>query len=137
MNIEEFRSFCLSLPGVCEKMPFDKAASDYDRNLMVFTVGEKWFCLVNIEVFDFCTLKLDPERARELQNAQPGIRPGWHMNKRHWISADLNGDVPDSMIRDLLRASHACTLASLPRKIRTALETAPRQEELPSSSGRE
>lgn len=33
MNIEEFREWCLSFEGVREKMPFDKATSEYDRNL--------------------------------------------------------------------------------------------------------
>ena len=57
MNIEEFRNHCLSLKGVTEKMPFEKANNDYDRNLLVFSIGDKWFCFVNIEMFDFCNLK--------------------------------------------------------------------------------
>ena len=61
MNIEDFRAYCLSLKGVTEKMPFGKAASEYDRNLLVFSVLDKWFCFVNVDVFDFCDLKCDPE----------------------------------------------------------------------------
>ena len=34
MNIEDFRSYCLSLKGATEKMPFVKAASDYGRSLI-------------------------------------------------------------------------------------------------------
>ena len=41
MNIEDFRTYCLSLKGVTEKMPFGKAASEYDRNLLVFSVLDK------------------------------------------------------------------------------------------------
>ena len=56
MNIEEFRTYCLSFPGACDKMPFDKAASEYDRELLVFCVRDKWFCFVHIREFDFCCL---------------------------------------------------------------------------------
>lgn len=41
MNIEDFRTYCLSFKGAYEKMPFEKAASAYDRNLLVFCVAEK------------------------------------------------------------------------------------------------
>ena len=67
MNIEDFRTYCLSFKGVTEKMPFDKAASAYDRNLLVFSVSDKWFCFVNITVFDFCDIKCDPELAATIR----------------------------------------------------------------------
>lgn len=66
MNIEDFRAYCLSFKGVHEKMPFEKATSDYDRNLLVFYVVEKWFCFVNIDVFDFCNIKCDPQQIEDL-----------------------------------------------------------------------
>ena len=57
MNIEDFRTYCLSFKGVHDKMPFGKATSEYDRNLLVFYVLDKWFCFVNIDTFDFCNIK--------------------------------------------------------------------------------
>ena len=54
MNVEEFREYCLSLKGVEEKMPFVNVADRYSRDVLCFYVGDKWFCFVNIEVFDFC-----------------------------------------------------------------------------------
>ena len=86
MNIEEFRTYCLSFPGACDKMPFDKAASEYDRELLVFCVRDKWFCFVHIREFDFCCLKCDPDEAIDLRDRYEGIEPGYHMNKRHWIN---------------------------------------------------
>lgn len=53
MNIEEFREYCLSLNGVYEKMPFTNVPDKYSRDVLCFYVGSKWFCFVNIEVFDF------------------------------------------------------------------------------------
>lgn len=60
MNIEEFREYCLSLKGVYEKMPFSNVVDKYSRDVLCFYVGDKWFCFVNIEVFDFCCIKCDP-----------------------------------------------------------------------------
>lgn len=46
MNVEEFREYCLSLPGVSEKMPFPNVADRYSRDVLCFYVGDKWFCFV-------------------------------------------------------------------------------------------
>ena len=59
MNIEKFREYCLSLNGVYEKMPFTNVPDKYSRDVLCFYVGSKWFCFVNIEVFDFCCIKCD------------------------------------------------------------------------------
>lgn len=78
MNIEDFRTYCLSFKGVSEKMPFGKASTEYDRNLLVFSVCDKWFCFVNVDVFDFCNVKCRPEQSEELQERYEGMRPGSH-----------------------------------------------------------
>ena len=121
MNIEDFRTYCLSFKGVSEKMPFGKASTEYDRNLLVFSVCE-WFCFVNVDVFDFCKVICRPEQSEELQERYEGMRPGYHMNKRHWLSFCFNRDVPDSLIRSLVRQSYDLVVASLTRKQREALE---------------
>ena len=122
MNIEDFRTYCLSFKGVYEKMPFEKATSDYDRNLLVFYVLDKWFCFVNIDVFDFCNIKCDPERITELQDTYEGIKPAYHMNKKHWISVYFGQDVPDRMIKDLVKQSYDMVVASLSKKEKEALQ---------------
>lgn len=116
MNIEDFRDYCLSLPGVHEKMPFVKAASEYDRGILVFYIFDKWFCFVNIDVFDFCNIKCDPESIDDLRDRYDGVRPGYHMNKRHWISVFFDSDVPDDTVRDLVRRSYDLVVASLTRR---------------------
>ncbi len=103
-------------------MPFDKVTSEYDRNLLVFCVLDKWFCFVNVDVFDFCNIKCNPEQIEELQERYEGIRPGYHMNKKHWISVCFNQDVPDSKIRELVRESYDIVVASLTKKQRQELE---------------
>ena len=116
MNIEEFRNYCLSLKGVTEKMPFTKANNDYDRNLLVFSIGDKWFSFVNMEVFDFCNLKSDPDTSAKLQTIYNAVRPGYHMNHHHWISVYFNQDVPDERILSLVSDAYHRVLASLPKR---------------------
>lgn len=122
MNIEDFRKYCLSFRGVHEKMPFDKATSEYDRNLLVFCVADKWFCFVNIDVFDFCNLKCRPEQTEDLRDKYEGIRPGYHMNKRHWVSVYFDSDVLDETIKELVKQSYDIVVASLSKKEKEALQ---------------
>lgn len=116
MNIEDFRTYCLSFKGAHDKMPFEKAASGYDRNLLVFYVVDKWFCFVNIDVFDFCNIKCTPGEVEELQGRYKGITPGYHMNKKHWISVYFNKDVSDSMIKKLVKQSYDIVVSSLSKR---------------------
>ena len=121
MNIEDFRTYCLSFKGAHDKMPFHKATSKYDRDLLVFCVLDKWFCFVNIDTLDFCNLKCAPDRIEELEERYEGIRPGYHMNKKHWISVGFNQDIPDSMIKQLVKQSYDIVVASLTKKQQAAL----------------
>lgn len=122
MNIEDFRTYCLSLKGVHDKMPFEKAASEYDRNLLVFYVMDKWFCFVNVDVFDFCNIKCPTEQIEELQDRYEGITPGYHMNKKHWISVHFQKDVSDKTIKELVKQSYDMVTASLSKKEKEALQ---------------
>ena len=121
MNVEEFREYCLSLKGVEEKMPFVNVADRYSRDVLCFYVGDKWFCFVNVEVFDFCCIKCDPVEAGELQACYMGVKPGWHMNKMHWISVYFNRDVSDEMVRKLVKKSYDMVVKRLNRKERERL----------------
>lgn len=116
MNIEDFRAYCLSLKGVYDKMPFEKATSEYDKNILVFYVVNKWFCFVNIDAFDFCNIKCSPEQVEALQEKYEGIKPGYHMNKKFWISVYFDIDVPDKTIKELVKHSYDIVVASLSKK---------------------
>ncbi|MDD6209933.1 MAG: MmcQ/YjbR family DNA-binding protein [Bacteroidales bacterium] len=116
MDVEEFREYCLSLNGVYEKMPFLNVSDKYSRDVLCFYVGSKWFCYVNIEVFDRCCLKSTPEDAIVLRERYVGVQPAWHMNKRMWNDVYFNGDVPDSKIRELVKRSYDIVFQSLSKK---------------------
>ena len=106
MNIEEVRSCCLSYRGAIESFPFD------DTTLVV-KVGGKIFILVNLEGDRSINLKCDPDKAIELRESYPAIIPGYHMNKKHWNTINLDGSIPAKQIfswidhsYELIRVKH-------------------------------
>ena len=121
MNVEEFRTYCLSFAGTHDDFPFGKSSSDYDRDILVFYVLDKWFCVVNAVAWDVCNLRCAPERIPELRERYEGIGPGWHMNKKHWISVRFDSDVPGELLKELVRQSYELATAHLTKKQRAEL----------------
>ncbi|MBI1317100.1 MmcQ/YjbR family DNA-binding protein [bacterium] len=98
MDLESFREAVLRLPNVSEETPFGP-------DVLVFKVGGKMFALLGLDNPEpYTNLKCDPDRAEELRIDHPGIRPGYHMSKKHWNSVDL--DVGDALLLELLHHSY-------------------------------
>lgn len=72
--------------------------------------------------WDFFNLKADPEYSEELRSIYRDIFPGYHMNKKHWISVRFSGDVPDRLQRQLILHSYQQVYRKLPLKLRKAME---------------
>lgn len=66
-------------------------------------------------------LKCDPEFAITLREDNASILPGYHMNKRHWNTAVLDGGVAKAELLDLIRHSYALIVKKLTRKKRNEL----------------
>ena len=47
---------------------------------------------------------------------QPGILPGYHMNKEHWLTILLDGSAENELIRELLEISYSLTKEKKKRK---------------------
>jgi predicted DNA-binding protein (MmcQ/YjbR family) len=114
MNRDQVLELCLGLPGAEETYPFGDGVA-------VCKVGGKMFALVNLDDDPVVNLKCDPARALELRAAYPGIGPGYHQNKRHWNSVDLDGSVEDEVVRSLVEDSYDLVVAGLPRAARMQL----------------
>jgi len=114
MNIEDFRNYCISKKHVSENFPFDKQT-------LVFKVAGKMFALCDIDDFVSINLKCDPELAIELREKHKGVTPGFHMNKKHWNTVSVLGDIPDSLLRNWIDHSYLLAIKSLPLKIQKNL----------------
>lgn len=115
MNIEEIRDYALSLPHTSERCPFGP-------DTLTMEVGGRIFVLMALDgEWDFYNLKVDPDYSVELRERYSGIRPAYHMNKRHWISVDYYGDVPDELQQSLIAHSYKLVVSRLPRRVRLSL----------------
>lgn len=115
-NIEDFRNYCLTFKGVKERFPFDKTT-------LVFSVMNKMFCLVDIDNFEFCNLKCDPNEAEDLRAHYKGIKAGYHMSKAHWNSVYFNSDVPSDLIKEMVTNSYNLVVKSLKKTDKALLES--------------
>lgn len=109
MNIEAFYEFCRSKEGATEDFPFDEET-------LVFKVKGKMFALTDVDTFQSINLKCDPVRAIELRSLYEEIKPGYHMNKKHWNTIDMNGSLDDKLIVELIQHSYELVVAKLPKK---------------------
>lgn len=111
MNIEELREYCLTKKGVTESFPFDETT-------LVFKVAGKMFCLTDL-VDDFAVaLKNDPEKNMELREKFPAVKPGYHMNKQHWNTVQVDGTISDELLKQLVDESYQLIVQKLPKKTR-------------------
>lgn len=112
MTPDALVAFCLSLPQAIETFPFGEETSVFK------TSGNgKIFALTALAGEPLTvTLKCDPEESRALREEFPEqITPGYHLNKKHWITIVLGGDVEDELVEQLLRDSHALVRPKVPR----------------------
>ncbi|HEX8016924.1 MAG TPA: MmcQ/YjbR family DNA-binding protein [Flavobacterium sp.] len=116
MDIETFRSFCLSLPDTHEQMPF-KGFFRESRSILVFYIGKKMFCLFDIDRFDACTIKCDSDKISELKDQYTAVGPPFNLSPKYWISVKFNDDLPDPELFKLIEESYALVKKSLPKKV--------------------
>ncbi|MBM3451996.1 MAG: MmcQ/YjbR family DNA-binding protein [Bacteroidetes bacterium] len=112
MNIEDLYSLCASKPYVNEDFPFD------DQTL-VFKIGGKIFLLVDINNPISISVKCSPERSIELRERFEGIQPGYHMNKKHWITISLRAEIPQEILVECINNSYELVIKSLTKKMQT------------------
>ena len=66
-------------------------------------------------------LKVEPELGRSLIHDHPAVTSGYHMDKRHWFTVQLDGSVPEDMLASLVEDSYDLVVSGLSRKARTML----------------
>jgi predicted DNA-binding protein (MmcQ/YjbR family) len=116
MNIEQFQEYCLSFPGVTEEFPFGEET-------LVYKVMGKVFALTSLDTFESFNVKCDPDNAIELRERYDGVKPGFHMNKKHWNTVETHANIPDKLLREWIKDSYDLVVSSLPKKVRETLQS--------------
>ncbi len=115
MDLERFREYCLAQRGATEGTPFGE-------DVLVFKVGGKMFALALLdEVPATANLKCDPDLALELRDRYEQVRPGYHMNKKHWNTVELDSGIPEAELRKMIDHSYELIVKSLPKTTRAKL----------------
>lgn len=118
MDAQELRSLCLAQRGAVEEYPFGAQTA-------VFKVGGKIFALSSFRTPLDVSLKCEPALGERLRATYAAIVPGYHLNKRHWLTVLVDDDtVPDDLVADLVEGSYELVVAGLPRAKQRALRLA-------------
>ncbi|WP_369048513.1 MmcQ/YjbR family DNA-binding protein [Tenacibaculum sp. UWU-22] len=120
MHIDELREYCIQKKGVTEHFPFDQVT-------LVFKVMGKMFVLVGLEKWEqgetTVNLKCNPDWAIELRENYQSIKPGYHMNKKHWNTIVLNSnDINDAFAFELIDHSYDLVVSGLTQKDKEAFK---------------
>lgn len=118
MNYDELMSYLNELPESELDYPFGPEVA-------VFKVKHKMFALVsNYQNRLSVNLKCDPQEALELRDIFDDVIAGYHMNKRHWNTVFVDGDLPEGEVFRQIDASFALVVKKLPAGQRKAMELA-------------
>ncbi len=114
MNIEELRDYCIRKQGATESFPFGE-------DTLVFKVGERIFLLTSLKSGNIFNVKCDPERAIELRERYVEVKPGYHMNKVHWNTIYMDGNLTRKQLYQMIDHSYELVVQSLPKNVQEEL----------------
>ncbi|MGP9537529.1 MmcQ/YjbR family DNA-binding protein [Brachybacterium sp. AOP43-C2-M15] len=103
------RSRALELPAAAMTHPF---GPEYD---VAKVVGRMFLLLTEVRGTPVVVLKADPRDSEALRLAHSDITPGYHMNKRHWITLEPGGELEEEFVRELVTDSYLLVVEGLPR----------------------
>lgn len=111
MTFEELEKYVLSKPASKLDFPFDETTA-------VYKVHDKMFALMPVKKSPArISLKCDPTLGELLREKYESVMPGYHLNKRHWITITATGQLTDQEITDLIDHSYQLVLESLPKQV--------------------
>ena len=112
---KKINQYILALPCTVLEYPFGEDIHAYKMEGKIFAI---YFEDNKVERIN---LKCDPVHAQELRAIFSEITPGYHMNKKHWNTVDLKGDLPISEVFRLIDHSYELIVKKLPRAVKQRL----------------
>ena len=97
---QAIETYVLSMPNARLDYPFGEGVA-------VYKVGEKMFALIQEGSTPLrLSLKCDPQLAVLLRERYESVLPGYHLNKKHWNTVLLTGQLGEDEVHDLIRHSY-------------------------------
>jgi len=112
MKYEWIDEYCLSKVGSEKDFKIEWNATRY-------LIVDKIFAMQGGDKYkkSIITLKCDPSFGQSLREEYPHIVAGYYMNKEHWNSVYLDGDVPDDVLKQMIDMSYELVFKSLSKKV--------------------
>ena len=100
MDHKTVEDYVLSMPNARLDYPFGK-------DVAVYKTDDKMFALIDEKSDPIrISLKCDPLLAQTLRERYESVLPGYHLNKKHWNTIILSGQLTWEEIQDLIRHSY-------------------------------
>jgi len=116
MKKDKLEKYLSKLKGAEGSYPFGPEA-------LVFKVMGKMFALVSQkEKIPRVTLKCDPADGEVLVSQYESVAPGYYMNKKHWITISLTGELSDEMLTNLANGSYGLVVSKLTKADKNKLD---------------
>lgn len=98
------------------KLPSAALEQPFGPEVEVFKVQGKVFALfLELKGQPVVNLKVEPEEGVALRANYPEITPGYHMNKRHWITVAPGEGVDRRLLEELVTESYCLVVGTLPK----------------------
>ena len=116
MEFEKLRAYLLNKKSATEDFPFGP-------EVMVFKVMGKMFALIALEESPLrINLKCDPDLAMHFRAMYEAVKPGYHMNKKHWNTVTVEeSDVDEETVKELIDHSYDLVYEKLTKKQKALL----------------
>jgi predicted DNA-binding protein (MmcQ/YjbR family) len=116
MDYQQAKQYLLSKPEAVEDYPFGE-------DVLVPKIYNKMFATLSFnDGIANMNLKCNPEEALALRDIFEAVKPGYHMNKKHWNTLVLDGSIPEGEIKRMIDRSYGLVVKSLKASERKALE---------------
>ena len=80
------------------------------------------FALADVNDFSSINLKVDPEMGIELRERYSAVLEAYHMNKKHWITVLMDGELPDRLLVQWINNSYNLVVSGLTKSQKSALD---------------
>ena len=107
VNRKELIDFCLTFPAAYEDYPFDDVIDETAWTAIRHRTNKKCFAFITVRNGRLmANLKCNPQEADFLRSTFQDVTPGYHMNKTHWNTVYIGGDVPEDELRRMIANSY-------------------------------
>ncbi|HEY8999486.1 MAG TPA: MmcQ/YjbR family DNA-binding protein [Candidatus Saccharimonadales bacterium] len=97
---KELEDYILTMPNACLDYPFGEKVAVYKTGEHMFALVQEGSSPINL------SLKCDPQLSKLLREKYESVMPGYHLNKKHWITVLLTGQLDWPEVQDLIRHSY-------------------------------